>query len=77
MRRLNIIDTETFVIINNVESGSHDVPQITQTTKMGIREIREGVRRIDSVVQSVENNILIRSNLPPESKGDLTDAELR
>jgi phospholipid/cholesterol/gamma-HCH transport system substrate-binding protein len=65
------------VIIHNVEAGSRDVPQITQTTKVGIQEIREGVRRIDAVVQSVENNVLIRSNLPPEPEGDLTDAKLR
>lgn len=68
---------ELNIIIDNVKTGSQDVPQITQSAKVGIQEIREGVKRIDAVVQSVEKNVLIRSNLPPVSEGDLTDAEIR
>ena len=64
-------------ILKEVEEGSHDIPEITQTTKLGIREIREGVENIDSVVQSLKKNLLIRPNLPPEPKGKNIDAGLR
>jgi phospholipid/cholesterol/gamma-HCH transport system substrate-binding protein len=65
------------IVIRNLEEGSHDVPEITRNTKIGIQEIRDGVKRIDSVFQAAEKNILIRSNLPPEPAGKRTDAELR
>ena len=64
-------------ILKEVEEGSHDIPEVTQTTKLGIREIREGVENIDSVVQSLKKNFLIRPNLPPEPKGKNIDAGLR
>jgi phospholipid/cholesterol/gamma-HCH transport system substrate-binding protein len=53
------------IILDNVKQGSDDVPRITQTTKEGIKEIREGVANIDKVVKSIQKNILIRGNLPP------------
>ncbi|MBW1899339.1 MAG: hypothetical protein JRI61_09800 [Deltaproteobacteria bacterium] len=65
------------IVISNIEEGSRDVPEITRNTKMGIQEIREGVKRIDSVVQAAEKNILIRSNLPPDPVGKRMDAGLR
>ncbi len=53
------------VILNNLEEGSYDIPEITQTFKEGIREIREGIDTADRVFKSIERNILIRPNLPP------------
>jgi phospholipid/cholesterol/gamma-HCH transport system substrate-binding protein len=52
------------IILENIETGSRDVPRITSTTKEGIAEIRKGVSNIDKVVQSLQKNILIRGNLP-------------
>jgi len=64
-------------ILENVETGSQDVPEITTSTARGIQEIRDGVEKADKVVQSLQKNILIRSNLPPETVGENTDAGLR
>ncbi len=64
-------------ILKEVEEGSHDIPEVTQSTKRGINEIRDGVENIDKVVESLQKNILIRSNLPPEPKGKNIDAGLR
>ena len=64
-------------ILKEVEEGSHDIPEVTRSTKRGINEIREGVENIDSVVQSLKKNLLIRPNLPPEPKGKNIDAGLR
>jgi phospholipid/cholesterol/gamma-HCH transport system substrate-binding protein len=65
------------VILTNMEAGSHDIPEITHTTKVGIQEIREGVKRIDTVVSSIRKSALVRSNLPRESAGETIDAGLR
>jgi phospholipid/cholesterol/gamma-HCH transport system substrate-binding protein len=64
-------------ILANIENGSQDVPQITTSVKRGVSEIRQGVKRIDSVVQAVQQNPLIKPSLPPEPKGEATDAGLR
>lgn len=64
-------------ILENVETGSQDVPEITTSTARGIQEIRDGVEKADKVVQSLQKNVLIRSNLPPETVGENTDAGLR
>jgi len=65
------------VILSNMETGSHEIPQITRTTKISIQEIRDGVKKIDQVVQSIRQNVLIRSNLPEEPAGKNMDAGLR
>jgi len=65
------------VILDNLKQGSQDIPQVTATAKEGIREIREGVEDIDRVVQSLQRNILIRSNLPNETMSMDTDAGIR
>ena len=65
------------VILANMEAGSYDVPEITRTTRIGIQEIREGVARINTVVTSIRENALVRSNLPPEPAGQTIDAGLR
>ena len=57
--------------------GSEDIPQITQSAKGGIQEIRAEVDNIDKVVQSLQQNFLIRPNLPPEPEGKNIDAGLR
>ena len=64
-------------ILENVEKGSQDVPEITTSTARGIQEIRDGVENVDKVFQSLQKNVLIRSNLPPEAVGENTDAGLR
>lgn len=64
-------------ILSNIEKGSHDIPKATQSATKGIREIRSAVEDIDRVVQSLKQNFLIRSNLPPEPKGENVDAGLR
>lgn len=64
-------------ILTNIEKGSKDVPAVTQTTKEGIREIRDGVEEADKVVQSVQKSFLIRPNLPPEPEGKDIDTGLR
>jgi len=65
------------VILDNARQGSFDLPQITQSTKDGIQEIRDGVDNIDKVVQSLQKNFLIRSNLPPQPVIQGTDAAVR
>jgi len=65
------------VILENIKKGSEDVPQITQSTKGGIQEIRDGVKNIDKVVQSLQQNFLVKPNLPPEPAGEDLDAGLR
>lgn len=64
-------------ILKEVEKGSSDIPKVTESTKRGVNEIRNGVENIDKVIQSLQKNILIRSNLPPEPKGENVDAGLR
>ena len=65
------------VILNNMEKASFDVPKITRSTDEGIKEIRESFENIDKVVKSLQQNFLIRPNLPPEPVGKNTDARLR
>jgi phospholipid/cholesterol/gamma-HCH transport system substrate-binding protein len=67
----------TRVILENLKQGSQDVPRVTLTARDGIREIREGVENIDRVVQSLQRNIIIRSNLPDEPLSMDTDAGIR
>ena len=65
------------VILENLKQGSQDIPRVTITAREGIREIREGVADIDRVVQSLQRNIIIRSNLPDEPLTMDTDAGIR
>ena len=65
------------VILNNMETASFDVPKVTRSTTEGIKEIRESVENINKVVKSLQQNFLIRPNLPPEPVGKNTDAGLR
>lgn len=63
-------------IVTQVEE-SYDIPEITHSAKNGIKEIRNGVNKIDKVVQSLQKNFLIKSNLPPEEEAENIDAGLR
>jgi phospholipid/cholesterol/gamma-HCH transport system substrate-binding protein len=65
------------IILINIKKGSADIPQITQSAKGSIEEIRTEVDNIDKVVQSLQQNFLIRPNLPPEPEGKNIDAGLR
>ncbi len=65
------------VIMNNVQEASFDVPKITQSTREGIKDIKGGVDDMNRIVKSLQKNILIRSNLPPDPIGKTTDAGLR
>ncbi|MEW6671523.1 MAG: MlaD family protein [Thermodesulfobacteriota bacterium] len=65
------------VILKNLEKASFDVPTVTQSTAEGIKEVRESIDNIDKVVKSLQQNFLIRPNLPPEPVGKNTDAGLR
>lgn len=64
-------------IMHNVKTGSQKVPQITTTFKEGIQEIRQGVEQVNRVVDSLQQNVLIRGNLPPEPAPAATDAGAR
>jgi len=64
-------------ILNNAEKGSRDVPEITTSVTRTIQETREGIENVDKVIQSLQNNFLIKPNLPPEPVGENTDAGLR
>jgi len=63
--------------LQNIETGSQDIPRVTRAADRGIQEIRQGVENIDAVVESLQQNFLIRKNLPPEPEGRATDAGLR
>ena len=63
-------------IIKQVED-SNNIPEITRSVKNGVQEIRYGVEEIDKVVQSLQKNFLIKSNLPPEEEPENIDAGLR
>jgi phospholipid/cholesterol/gamma-HCH transport system substrate-binding protein len=65
------------IIIANIEKGSHDIPVATQSATKGIYEIRNTVENIDKVVQSLQQNFLVKPKLPPEPKGVNVDAGLR
>ncbi len=65
------------VILENLKQGSQDIPRVTATAREGIREIREGVADVDRVVQSLQRNIIIRTNLPDEPLSLDTDAGIR
>jgi phospholipid/cholesterol/gamma-HCH transport system substrate-binding protein len=65
------------VSLDNIATGSGDVPEITRTFRLGIQEIRDGVSDIDRVVQSLQKNILIRGNLPEVPTPEVPDAGLR
>jgi len=64
-------------ILENTEEGSRDVPEITTSVTHIIQEARDEIESVDKVIQSLQNNFLIKPNLPPEPVGENTDAGLR
>ena len=65
------------IIVDNVKAGSENVPKITTTFRDGVQEIREGVEQINRVVDSLQKNVFIRSNLPAEPQPGNTEAGSR
>ncbi len=64
-------------ILKNIKSGSYNVPRISTSFRDGVDEIREGVEQINRVVDSLQQNVFIRKNLPDEPLAKTTDAEAR
>jgi len=65
------------IVLQEVEEGSHDIPEVTKSAKRGLRELRDTLDNADKILQSLQKNFFIRSNLPPETKGEMTDTGLR
>ena len=65
------------VILDNAEKGSRAIPQISSATVEGLDAFREELENVDLVIESLRNNFLIRSNLPPPPAVRNTDAHLR
>ena len=73
--RTAAVDLQT--ILKNIKAGSTEVPRISTSFRDGVDEIRDGVEEINRVVDSLQHNISIRSNLPPEPVPVVTDAGAR
>ena len=65
------------VIVDNIKAGSYNFPKISNNFRDGVQEIRDGVQQINRVVDSLQKNVFIRSNLPPEAAPQNTDARTR
>ncbi len=65
------------IILKNIKAGSTNVPRISTSFRDGVDEIRDGVEQISRVVDSLQQSVFIRSNLPPESTPQTTDADAR
>lgn len=64
-------------ILANIEKGSRDIPAVTESTKRGIEELREGAQELDRVVKSLQQNFFIRRHLDADPKGQRIDTGLR
>jgi phospholipid/cholesterol/gamma-HCH transport system substrate-binding protein len=64
-------------VIQYWKSGSKNVPRISTTFRDGIEEIRSGVKEIDRVVDSLQQNVFIRSNMNDKPAPVQTDADAR
>jgi phospholipid/cholesterol/gamma-HCH transport system substrate-binding protein len=64
-------------ILTIIEKGSRDIPAVTESTKRGIEEMREGVKEMDRVVKSLQQNFFIKQHLESESKNQSIDTGLR
>ncbi len=69
--------TSLNTILKNVERGSPEIPQILKIAKAMLLDVRDTIANLDKLIQALQNNILFRSNLPPEPKLDNIDAGLR
>jgi phospholipid/cholesterol/gamma-HCH transport system substrate-binding protein len=64
-------------VVHYWKSGSKNVPRISTTFRDGIEEIRSGVKEIDRVVDSLQQNVFIRSNMSDKAPPVQTDADAR
>ncbi len=69
--------TSLNTILKNVERGSPEIPQILKVAKAMLLDVRDTIGNLDKLIQALQNNILFRSNLPPEPELDNIDAGLR
>ena len=65
------------VILDNIKAGSYEVPEIATTLRDGIEEIRQEVEQVNRVVDSLQQNVFIRSNLSDEPVPKGIDAGAR
>jgi len=65
------------IVLQEAEKGSHNIPELTRSAKHGLQELRDTLDNADKILKSLQKNIFIRSNIPPETKGGRTDAGLR
>ena len=64
-------------ILANIKIGSDEIPKISTDFRDGIKEIREGVEQVNRVVDAMQQNVLIRSNLSGEPQPEGIDAGAR
>lgn len=65
------------IVLENLKTSSVKVPRITTSFLDGVEEIREGVEQIERVVDSLQQSIFIRGNLPATPAAKATDAGAR
>lgn len=65
------------IILENIKTSSVKVPRIATSFLDGVEEIREGVEQIERVVDSLQQNVFIRGNLPASPPAESTDAGAR
>ncbi len=74
LEKIRAATADLQVILKNIKAGSTNVPRISTSFRDGVDEIREGVEEINRVVDSLQQSVFIRSNLPPEPVPQSTDA---
>jgi phospholipid/cholesterol/gamma-HCH transport system substrate-binding protein len=77
LREVDVSIQAIKTILTNVEAGSYDIPAILKSTRQGIDEVRSSFEEADKVIQSIQQNPLIRGNLPPAPEATPTDTGLR
>lgn len=77
LNNIQVAAKDLQIIMKNIKTGSVKVPRIATSFLDGVEEIREGVEQIERVVDSLQQSILIRGNLPEEPDARITDAGAR
>lgn len=77
LEEINRAMVDLQAILANIKIGSSEIPKIATTFRDGIKEIREGVEQVNRVVDSMQQNVLIRSNLSEEPRPEGIDAGAR
>ena len=65
------------MILEDAAAGEGNVPEILKASRAGIEEIRSGVRKIDSTVDAIRENPLIRKGVRKTLPGEALDADGR